>query len=457
MRRGVVPVLIAAALATAVIATGADATPAAAAPVGPAHRVLMLTDSVGLGARGHLEAALPEYQVVIDGHPAMMVDQLERQLVRPRVASGSADLGDTVIVAAGYNYPYWDPARFDADIDSMITTLRSGGVEHIIWVMLREVKPEYVSASAWRGAQPYFWYFPTVNDHLRAAAARHPDLILADWSAITDQPGLTYDAIHLNPTGARVYSSMLADLVRTTANWRSAGTTSEVTVAGINGVPSDATAVAVNLTVTTPQAPGFLTAWACGTPRPATSNLNFTWDQTVAVSAVVAVGAGGRICVFNNVATQIIVDVQGYFATGSDYRTIAPVRLADTRESQPGAAHPAGVALSVRVAGTAGVPVGAAGVAVNVTVVDNDVAGFALVYPCDTPQAVPTALVNYIRHTATPTFAIVKPTARSASGRAVRPASSSTRSASSRPVRRSRSPPRPGSSTPARPALASHP
>jgi len=398
-------------LAPSSIRTSAAPERPAPEAVDPAHRVLMLTDSVGLGARGYLQAALPEYQVVIDGNPAMMVDQIEQRLLRPRVASNSRELGDTVIVAAGYNYPYWDPSGFDADIDSMIATLRSGGVQHIIWVTLREVKPDYVSASAWRGAQPYYWYFPTVNAHLRAAAARHPDLILADWSAITDQSGLTYDSIHLNPTGAGLYSSMLANLVRTTTNWRQPLTTSEITVAGVNGVPADAIAVAVNLTVTTPRASGFLTAWACGTPQPATSNLNFTSDQTVAVSAIVNVGVGGKICVFNNVATQIIVDVQGYFGVDSDYRTIAPSRLADTRASQPGSIHAPGVALPVQVVNTAGVPGDAAGVAVNVTIVDNDVAGFALVFPCDTPQAVPIALVNYIRHTATPTFAIVKPAA----------------------------------------------
>ena len=120
-------------------------------------------------------------------------------------------------------------------------------------------------------------------------------------------------------------------------------------------MPADAKAVTVNLTVTTPACRGFLTAWACGSPQPATSNLNFTSDQTVAVSAIVDVGDDGSICVFNNVATQVIVDVQGYFAAGSDYvdglaqrawRTRAcPTRRRSTR---------AGVALPVRVAGNGG-------------------------------------------------------------------------------------------------------
>ena len=86
--------------------------------------------------------------------------------------------GDYAIVAAGYNYPYWDPARFDRSIDAMIATLLEAGVKHVFWVTLREVKPQYISPGAWRQIQPYYWYFPTVNDHLETALARHPDLSL---------------------------------------------------------------------------------------------------------------------------------------------------------------------------------------------------------------------------------------------------------------------------------------
>ncbi len=414
---------LAAALAVALALAGFVSLPhamtrAMAAPFAPhpevvdaPHRVFMMTDSVGLGIRGVLQATLPEYQVVIDGFPALMVDQLEDRMLKPRVASNSADLGDTVIVAGGYNYPYWDPAGFDRDIDSMIATLRAGGVKNIIWVTLREVRREYVSTSAWNQIQKYSFYFPRVNQHLRDALDRHPDLVLADWAAIGDQPGLTYDAIHLNPTGAQLYSDMLAAIVRSSAKLREAGSTTPVTVAGLNAVPGDAKAVAVNLTVTTPRRRGFLTAWACGSPRPATSNLNFAAEQTVAVSAIVTVGAGGQICVFNSATTQVIVDVQGYYSATSSYQTVAPIRLVDTRTPNPASLRPANEALVVPVVGSGGLPGDARAVAVNVTVVDNTLPGYALVYPCDTPQTVPIALVNFIPGTATPNFGIVKPSA----------------------------------------------
>ena len=198
-------------LALLMVSATLDPAAAAAAEVPADHRVYMVADSVGLGSAGAIQRALPEYQVTLDGTPALFVEQLESKFVRTRMATSPSVFGDVAVVAAGYNYPYWDPGRFDRSIDSMIATLEATGAKHIIWVTLREVKPEYVTASAWRGAQPYYWYFPTVNAHLRAAVARHPNLSLADWAAVADRPGLTYDAIHLNPVGAALYSETIAD------------------------------------------------------------------------------------------------------------------------------------------------------------------------------------------------------------------------------------------------------
>ena len=66
-----------------------------------------------------------------------------------------------------------------------------------------------------------------------------------------------------------------------------------VAVAGRPGIAADAAAVAVNVTVTDPDGPGFVTVWPCGQARPNASNLNFVAGQTVANLAVAALGAGG--------------------------------------------------------------------------------------------------------------------------------------------------------------------
>lgn len=52
----------------------------------------------------------------------------------------------------------------------------------------------------------YAWYFPYVNEQLRILDRRYPQLVLADWSAVSDRPGITYDAIHLDTTGQALYA-----------------------------------------------------------------------------------------------------------------------------------------------------------------------------------------------------------------------------------------------------------
>jgi hypothetical protein len=97
---------------------------------------------------------------------------------------------------------------------------------------------------------------------------------------------------------------------------RSAKTITELQVTGRGGVASDAAAVVLNVTVTDPSAPGYLTIFPCGANLPNSSNLNYTTGQTVGNSVVAKVGAGGKICIYAHSATQLIVDTNGYFPTG---------------------------------------------------------------------------------------------------------------------------------------------
>ena len=96
---------------------------------------------------------------------------------------------------------------------------------------------------------------------------------------------------------------------------RSAKTITELQVTGRGGVASDAAAVVLNVTVTDPSAPGYLTIFPCGANLPNSSNLNYTTGQTVGNSVVAKVGAGGKICIYAHSATQLIVDTNGYFPT----------------------------------------------------------------------------------------------------------------------------------------------
>jgi subtilisin family serine protease len=165
-------------------------------------------------------------------------------------------------------------------------------------------------------------------------------------------------------------------------------------VSGAGGVPaSGVAAVVMNVTVTGPTNPGFLTAWPTGAARPTISNLNFVPGQTVPNLVTVKLGAGGKVSLFNSQGnTQVIADVVGYYAaadgnTGSRFHEVTPFRYFDTRSGQGGVAKaPIGPASTLRfkVTGKGGVPAsGVTGVVMNVTVTAPTSPGFLTVFPDD--------------------------------------------------------------------------
>ncbi len=87
----------------------------------------------------------------------------------------------------------------------------------------------------------------------------------------------------------------------------------ELQVSGRAGVPTNARAVVLNVTVTGPTGSGFLTVYPCGQPLPDASNLNHVARQTTANSVTVSVGVGGKVCVYTYAETHLIADLSGYF------------------------------------------------------------------------------------------------------------------------------------------------
>ena len=94
-----------------------------------------------------------------------------------------------------------------------------------------------------------------------------------------------------------------------------AGGTLQVKVAGVAAVPTNATAVVVNLTATGATKPTYVTAWPDGQPQPTVSNLNVVNANATPNLAVVPVGADGYIDLYNRAGTvNLVVDISGYFA-----------------------------------------------------------------------------------------------------------------------------------------------
>ncbi|TMD11412.1 MAG: fibronectin type III domain-containing protein [Chloroflexi bacterium] len=83
-------------------------------------------------------------------------------------------------------------------------------------------------------------------------------------------------------------------------------------------VPPPATAIVLNVTVTNPSAPSYLTVFpdpGPGTSPPVeTSDINYTAGQTVANLVVVGVGYSGLVDLYNVVGSaDVVIDVVGYF------------------------------------------------------------------------------------------------------------------------------------------------
>jgi len=172
-----------------------------------------------------------------------------------------------------------------------------------------------------------------------------------------------------------------------------------VQVAGINGVPNTASAVVLNVTDVNPTAAGFLTVFPEGGAQPTASNLNFGAGQVTANRVIVPLSAGtspGQISIFSSTDTDVVVDISGYYSSaggsGSTFTTEpAPARICDTRagvatlatgpnQCDAKSIGPGG-ALTIQVAGIAGVPSDATAVVVNLTAVAPSGATYLTVYP----------------------------------------------------------------------------
>ena len=158
-------------------------------------------------------------------------------------------------------------------------------------------------------------------------------------------------------------------------------TSLNLTVTG-GSVPSNATAVSLNVTVTNTTDSGYLSVYPAGASRPFVSNLNWVTGETVPNAVIVPVGANGQVTIYNHTGkTDVVVDLEGYFApqstssTAGAYVPLTPARIDTGTTLGPGGST------NVQVAGVGGVPAGAGGAILNVTVTHTTAASFATVYP----------------------------------------------------------------------------
>jgi uncharacterized repeat protein (TIGR03803 family) len=128
---------------------------------------------------------------------------------------------------------------------------------------------------------------------------------------------------------------------------------------------------------------GYLTVWATGSPQPPTSTLNNPTATVVANAAIVDVGNLGDIAVYPSDTTDLLIDINGYFAIpwdgGYPYYPVSPCRAFDSRNNN---GHPFTGEIVVPIATSpCAPPANAAGYVFNATVVPTSSLGYLTLWP----------------------------------------------------------------------------
>jgi hypothetical protein len=190
-----------------------------------------------------------------------------------------------------------------------------------------------------------------------------------------------------------------------------AGEIRSVQVAGVAGIPDNAESVVVNVTLTGADRFGFVTAFPAGQAAPDASNVNIVPGGVRANTAVVKVGAGGRISLrMAGSGADVIVDVLGSFGDyGGRVTTITPVRIVDSRTGVGTRAAPwqPNETRTVTVAGRGGVPANATAVIANMTATTTTAWGFLSAWPAGSSQPTSSNL-NFLAGQTVPNLAMIK-------------------------------------------------
>jgi len=149
-------------------------------------------------------------------------------------------------------------------------------------------------------------------------------------------------------------------------------------------VPATAKAYSLNFTVVPPTAVDYLTVYPTGERQPFVSTLNDPTGTVVANAAIAQAGTGGAIDVFATQTTDLVVDINGYFApvaTGAlSLYALPPCRVLDTR--MPAGSLPFAGSIDVNVIGSGcGGTSAAQAYVLNATVVPSGSLGYLTLWP----------------------------------------------------------------------------
>ena len=161
-------------------------------------------------------------------------------------------------------------------------------------------------------------------------------------------------------------------------------------------IPATAAAYSLNVTVVPPGPLGYLTIWPTGEDQPYVSTLNSYDGRVKANAAIVPAGSQGAVNVYVSDTTNVVLDIDGYFAPVSNstraFYPLPPCRVADTRNPVGDLGGPylrGGVprAFPILEAASCKIPNTAQAYSLNFTAVPHQPLGYLTVWP--TGQAQP--------------------------------------------------------------------
>lgn len=160
------------------------------------QRVLLIHDSIGLGARDQVAAAHPNSQVNFLGFVGFRADVAAELLSRQTQL-----ISEHVVVQLGSNYG--NESLFRRDLDRLMLLLAD--VDHVTWLTPPRYRPEMDAITA----------------EVFAATRRHPNLQAAHWGALADaNPLFTWeDGIHLRTEGAEAMAEMIRSHLEGDVPW----------------------------------------------------------------------------------------------------------------------------------------------------------------------------------------------------------------------------------------------
>jgi len=170
---------------------------------------------------------------------------------------------------------------------------------------------------------------------------------------------------------------------------------------GVCNIPANAMAYSLNATVVPNGSLNYLTLWPSGTAQPNASTLNSLDGRVKANAAFTQAGINGGVDVFVSDASQVILDIDGYFMPAGtpsalSFYPVTPCRAVDTR----GAADPLGGPFisggSSRdfpiLSSDCSLPANAQAYSFNVTAIPHNTLNYLTAWPSDQTQPVVSTL-----------------------------------------------------------------